>query len=85
MGCGCKKAAQQAAGARAARPKAVSRSGGASRRSGYQPRTYFVLPVDADSYEDADVVGEEYPTLAEAHKRIRDLGPGWFVEARYKN
>lgn len=82
MGCGCKKPAQQAAGARAARPKRVARNSSIARQTGYQPRTYVVLSIDESQDEGGETVAEEYTTLAEAQKRLRDLGPGWKIESR---
>jgi hypothetical protein len=40
--------------------------------------SYYVFAEGADPQVDAEVFG----TLAEAQKRLRDLGPGYKVEAR---
>jgi hypothetical protein len=82
MPCGCKKGPQQAAGARSARPRKLSRVSTSTSRTGYNPKTYVVIPIDDSGDEDGEVVGERYPTLAEAQKRIRDLGAGWTIDVR---
>jgi hypothetical protein len=84
MACGCKKVPQQQAGARAARPQRVARNAAplAEGKVGYHPRRYYVMRVDESFDEDGNTQAEVLPTLAEAHKRLRDLGPGWKVEAR---
>jgi len=83
MACGCKKAPQQQAGARAAKPKRVARNAPlAAGKVGYQPRRYYVMRIDESLDEDGVTSAEVLPTLAEAHKRLRDLGPGWKVESR---
>lgn len=84
MACGCKKEAQQAAGARVARTRRVARNAASVEdKVGWHPRQYYVLPMgESLDGEDGDVDAEKYPTLAEAHKRLRDLGPGWKVETR---
>lgn len=83
MACGCKKVPQQQAGARAAKPKRVARNAAVVEpKVGYHPRRYYVMRIDESFDEDGDTQAEILPTLAEAHKRLRDLGPGWKVESR---
>lgn len=83
MACGCKKVPQQQAGARASKPKRVARNAAAPPQTvGFHPRSYYVLRIDETLDEDGMTSAEVLPTLAEAHKRLRDLGPGWKVESR---
>lgn len=83
MACGCskRKGVQNSAPTVQRVDRRISQNQAtAERRTGrYRRVSYFVFQDGTDSQVDAEIYG----TLAEAQKRLRDLGPGWSVEARY--